>query len=303
MEKIMEFDFKSILTSFGVYKLSNITQIYSSAWSVGSDYVLKASDNQGMFDKSIRLSRLLLLEDIPVIEYIDTTEGKPYVFADDKYWCLMKRIKGTVFNPFVGEPKQNGVILGRTVAELHQALKRIEDEAVAPNADFHHEFISWILPELEKGGISFTDGLIDSLHTFFKLKYKSLPRQLIHRDMHTSNLLFENGKFSYLDFDLCQRNVRVFDLVYLGCSLLVENYNDEVRLKQWRELFSGILQGYSELIQLNSDEMNAIPSLFLFDEVLFTAFYLRIGQPETAKNCMVMTNWMYENIGKESVLG
>jgi hypothetical protein len=79
----------------------------------------------------------------------------------------MKRIKGTVFDPFIGEPKQNGIVLGKAVAKLHIALKNIDNEADAHEADFHNELTSWIIPELKKGGISFVNGVMDSLHTFF----------------------------------------------------------------------------------------------------------------------------------------
>ena len=239
----------------------------------------------------------MLAEGIPVIEYIDTTDGNLYVVADDKYWCLMKRINGTVFDPFIGDPKQNGINLGKAVAELHIALKNIENKADAHEVDFYNELTAWIIPELEKGGVSFADGVMDSLHTFFERVYKLLPRQLIHRDIHTSNLLFENGILSgYLDFDMSQKNVRIWDVVYLACSQLVENYRDEARLKMWREIFVGILHGYSKLLPLNEDEIKAMPAMFIFDEVLFTAFYSKIGEIETAKCCMEMTSWLHENI-------
>jgi len=237
------------------------------------------------------------LDGVPVIEYLDTANGEPYVFADNKYWCLMKRIKGSVFDPFIDNPKHNGIILGKAVAKLHIALKNIEDKVDIYDSDFHNEFITWIVPELEKAGISFSDGVIDNLQTFFERDYKSLPRQLIHRDIHTSNLLFDDGILTgYLDFDMCQTNVRVFDLVYLGCSQLVENYKDTARVKMWREMFAGILQGYNEVSPLCDEEVKAIPDLFIFDEVLFTAFYSKIGQTETAKSCVEMTNWQHENI-------
>ena len=293
----MDNNFENILSLFGICEPLEIKQIYKSAWSIGDDFVLKTSGNQVEFDKSIKLTRLLLSEGVPVIEYIDTTDGKPYVFADDKYWCLMKRINGIVFDPFIGDAKQNGIILGKAVAELHIALKNIENKIDAHEVDFHNELTSWIIPELEKGGISFEDGVMDSLHTFFERKYHSLPRQLIHRDIHTSNLLFENGVLTgYLDFDMSQKNVRIWDVVYLACSQLVENYRDEVRLKIWCEIFVGILHGYSELLPLNKDEIKAIPATFIFDEVLFAAFYSKIGEIETAKCCMEMTNWLHENI-------
>jgi len=293
----VDIDFGSILSHFEITMPLCVTQIYRSAWSIGADYILKSNVSQAEFDKSIKLSRLLRSEGIPAVEYTNTAYGKQYVFAIDKYWCLMKIIEGTVFDPFIGEPKQNGVILGKTVAELHKALKRIEKRIEVHDADFFNELSAWIIPELEKSEISFADGVMERLQAFFERSYKALPRQLIHRDMHTSNLLFKNGTLSgYLDFDLSQRNVRVWDIVYLGCSLLVENYKDEARLNKWCDIFAGILQGYEEIMQLSEEEINAIPALFVFDEVLFTAFYSKTGQPEAVKNCMDMTNWLHENL-------
>jgi len=290
-------DFENILLQFGVIDTSAITQVYKSAWNIGDEYVLKSNANLNELIKSIRLAELLFSENIPVIEYIGAINGEQYVFAEDKYWCLMKRIKGTVFDPFIGEPKSNGVILGRAVAALHKALKNIENKVELREADFCNELSSWILPEIEKNGLLFTDGMVESLQNFFEHDYKKLPRQPIHRDIHTSNLLFENNVLSgYLDFDLSQRNVRIWDMVYLGCSQLIENYTDKARLIIWRDIFSGILRGYNELLPLREEEIKAIPILFVFDEVLFTAYYLKIGQLETAKSCMEMVNWLYENI-------
>jgi Adenylate kinase and related kinases len=289
--------FNNILSCFAIPEPLSILQIYRSAWIVNDDFILKSNANKDEFDKSITLSRLLLSEGVPVIEYLDTTDGRPYVFDDEKYWCLMKRIKGIVFDPFVGEPKHNGSILGKTVAELHIALKNIENRLNIYEADFCKDLLSWIIPELIKGGISFTEGVMENLQVFLQHDYIDLPRQLIHRDIHTSNLLFENGILTgYLDFDMSQINARVFDIVYLGCSLLVENYKDESRLKIWQEIFAGIMQGYNELLSLSEDEIKAIPSLFVFIEVLFTAFYSKTGQLETAKSCVEMTNWMHENV-------
>ena len=286
---------KTILRRYGI-DAKNITKIYRSAWIIDDAYVLKTGDNKSTFDKSIALSRLLCSQGLPAIEYMNTTDGEPYVLTDGSYWCLMKRIRGTVFDPFIGDPKHNGIVLGKAVAALHDALKNIEDEVDAYDADFYDEYKTWILPELEKGGVTFADGVLDYLQAFLTQEYPSLPRQLIHRDIHTSNLLFEDGVLTgYLDFDMGQKNARIFDVVYLACSQLVENYWDTARLAIWCEIFAGIVQGYNELLPLSEKELKAIPALFVFDEVLFTAFYAKTGQPETAKSCVDMTNWLYEN--------
>ncbi|MDD4164451.1 MAG: phosphotransferase [Eubacteriales bacterium] len=292
----METKIENILSKFVVSIPSSITQIYRSAWDIDDTYVLKTNDDKSQLDKSIMLNQLLLSEGVPVIEFIYSTNGKPYVYLDGKYWCLMKKIKGYCFDPFVGELKNNGIMLGKAIAKLHIALKSIENKVEAYESDFSDELLSWIVPELEKHSVSFSDGVMDSIVTFLGRDYKALPRQLIHRDIHTSNLLYENGTFSFIDFDLSQRNVRIFDIVYLGCSQLVENYKDETRLKHWCEIFRGILHGYNELLPLSEEEINAIPFLFVFDEMLFTAFYLKTGQPEIAKSCEEMTNWLHKNI-------
>lgn len=67
-----------------------------------------------------------------------------------------------------------------------------------------------------KNNVFFNDGVMNDIVAFLRRDYKTLPRQLIHRDMHTSNLLYRNGMFSYIDFDMSQRNVRIFDIVYLA---------------------------------------------------------------------------------------
>jgi len=183
------------------------------------------------------------------------------------------------------------------VAGLHGAFKKIEDLVDTYDADFQNEFAKWILPELERAGLSFADGVMERVRGFLERDYHLLPRQLIHRDMHTGNLLFDNGALTgYLDFDLGQRNARVWDIVYLCCSLLAGNYREAERLGLWRGIYQGVLRGYEGLLPLNAAERLAIPALFLFDGILFTAFFSKTGQPETAKGCVEMADWLYENI-------
>ena len=287
---------EDVLHLYGVEKAVDIRQANTRSWVIDDAFVLKSNEKQAEFNKSILLNRLLLSEGVPVIEYLTTRSNEHYAFHDNKYWCLMKKIKGAHLDPFEGNAKGNGILLGRAVAKIHKALKSIEGKIEVWDNDFFTELSSWIVPELEKSGTSFDSALMERIYAFEPV-YRTLPRQIIHRDMHPGNLLFESGVFTgYLDFDLSQRNVRIFDIVYLGCGLLVDNYKDETRLRQWRDIFAGIIQGYAELSPLSADELDSIPVLFLFDEVLFTAFFFSIDQPVVAKSCIEMTKWLYENI-------
>ena len=284
-----------VLARFGVAGHVSVEQIYKSVWSVGGKYILKRNSNAAQLDKSVEISEYLISKGIPVAKYIRAADGGFYIKHQDFYYCLMTRIPGAHIDPFVGDCFQNGKTLGGVVAGLHLALSRFKPEFECYDADLIRELASWIMPELEAKHIAFHDGVLELCRAFEPL-YRSLPRQLIHRDMHTGNLLFENGRFAgYLDFDISQRNIRVFDICYLGSSLLVENYRDEERLCLWKKIFSGIWRGYDEVSPLNDDEKRAVPALYVLNEVIFTAFFSKTGQPELCASCVDMTNWTFHN--------
>ena len=65
--------------------------------------------------------------------------------------------------------------------------------------------------------------------------YEGLPKQLIHRDVHSGNFLFENNEFSgYIDFDLSQKNIRIIvrsifyqcgrNKMCIGCNQSISAY-------------------------------------------------------------------------------
>lgn len=71
--------------------------------------------------------------------------------------------------------------------------------------------------------------------------YNKLPVQLIHRDVHLDNFLFAKGKFAgYIDFDLSQRNIRIFDLCYFMLGLLSEEEILDITEEQWFEILKTI---------------------------------------------------------------
>ena len=288
---------ENVLAAFGIEPTAVVTPIYKSAWDVGQALVLKKSGNPAEFDRSIALSAQLLSKGLPVTQYRKTVDGRAYVVDDDACFCLMKRIAGQHMDPFSGDGRQNGILLGEAVAKLHRALSDVAMDELY-EAEFSQELDGWMMPALEENRLieAFDDGVLATCRQAAEA-CRALPRQIIHRDMHPGNLLFEDGRFSgYLDFDISQRNVRVFDVCYLGCSLLVGNYQDDARLGQWRAIFSGILNGYEAVQALSQDERDALPGLFVLDELLFTAFFARQGQAELAQSCVHMTNWLHQHI-------
>ena len=155
-------NYKGILAEFNIEPTAQVSQIYKRAWDINNSYILKKSENPSEFEKSIMLSELLSFSGLPVIEYINTKDGKPYFVSGDGCYCLMKKITGKRLDPFSGDCRNNGAMLGKSVAALHQALSAITIEQGIYESSFINELETWIMPELIKTQLigSFDDGVL-----------------------------------------------------------------------------------------------------------------------------------------------
>lgn len=299
----MNEELSEILTSFNIQKANYIEQIHRNIWSIDNTYILKRGTNHVQFGKNVTLSNMLAEKGIPVARYYKTIDGKSYYVGGNECYCLMGKISGQHMDPYLGNSKENGRILGNTVATLHIALKEIEGQIECCEANSIKELNDWIVEKIKIEKIDLRTDIIDDFFAFEPL-YSTLPRQLIHRDMHLGNLMFDNWNFvGYLDFDISQKNVRIFDICYLGAGMLMGNYQREDRFKLWREIFDGVVQGYEEICPLLENERMAIPMMFIIIELTFTAFFSRIGRVEVLQSCIDMVNWLYDNKDKIKVTG
>ena len=106
--------------------------------------------------------------------------------------------------------------------------------------------------------------------------YDRLPRQPIHRDVHFGNFLFWKGEFSgYIDFDLSQKNIRIFDLCYFLAGLLSEETEQPLTRTEWLASIKAAVTGYEETTALSPEEKASLPCTMECIEILFTAYYLR----------------------------
>lgn len=186
-------------------------------------------------------------------------------------------------------------MLGIVVANLHSALTKIGGNYDVYEDDCIKELDGWIMDEIRANNIEIPQEIIDYCYSF-KPICDTLPRQLIHRDVHLNNMIFDEMGFSgYLDFDISQKNIRLLDICYLGSSMLVENYKDSNRLSIWYDIFRGTLHGYEKVLKLTENEIAAIPYVFVFIEVLFSAFFSQTGQKDLSDSCVDMAIWGYNH--------
>ncbi|NLC68859.1 MAG: phosphotransferase [Clostridiaceae bacterium] len=117
-------------------------------------------------------------------------------------------------------------------------------------------------------GNSFFNNFTES---FGKL-YDKLPKQLIHRDPNPSNILFDGDAVSgFIDFDLSEINVRLWDACYCATGILSEA-SDEA-YEKWLDILGGILNGYDLEGKLAQEEKQAVYYVICSIQVICIAYF------------------------------
>jgi len=257
-----------------------------SVWDIGGEYILKRYINADAVSQGIRLSELLTPHKIPVPVFIPTKKGQ--LTSPDGLYCLMSKLPGK-YGDFFNEPGF-AIEMGRALARLHKALAVIEPEISCNDSDLLADWQLRIKPSL----YDVSDYVVQSVDNKFRDVYPKLPRQLIHRDVHAANVLFDGGRLTaWLDFDIGQRNVRIFDIAYFLSGLLIGNLNDLDKIERWRLIYFDLLKGYSEISPLTDDESEALPVLMIVIEFLFVWFWDKQGDQKQRGIARELGEWLY----------
>lgn len=263
-----------------------VHQIYSSAWSIGNNYVLKIYDNLASLTKNLIITKTLNEFGIPVAAPVLTKDGLEFIESSDKYYLMMKKLPGTHIKD-IYQSNYNKIAneIGKIVARLHSAFLNCEEKIDIADNSLLDEMNGWIHKTLEKNEYRFItkEDFKTSLAELSQC-YDKLPKQLIHRDIHLQNLLFENDTLSgYIDFDLSQKNTRVFDISYFLIGLLIDHEKNAEDVDAWYCIVSEFVKGYEETNTLLDIEKASIPCLMKNIELLFVAYFLSIGNEAFAK--------------------
>jgi Ser/Thr protein kinase RdoA (MazF antagonist) len=278
---IMKEKIEALLEAWGIKE--EIQQIYDTAWSVGDHYVMKTNHNLAGLRRNIEMMKILDECGIPVAKPILTLAGQDYIETNGEYYLLMNKLPGThILDIYQAEYINNAYETGRAVAKLHTAFLACEQKITFWNNNLVEEMTGWVDDTLKENQYRYITK-IDYEESLKELQacYDRLPRQLIHRDMHYGNLLFQNGTFSgYIDFDLSQKNVRIFDICYFLIGLLIDHDKKKDDVKQWYEIVANFMKGYEAINKLTNLEKDSIGCLMKNIELLFVAYF--IGEEDEA---------------------
>lgn len=279
MKEIIE----QILSLWGIEN-RQLSQIYPSAWEINHSYVIKIYDNEEQLKRNIKILAILSSCNIPVAEIVLTKTGEKYVKCENAYFFMSKKLPGNNITDI--KDKIMAHKMGSAIAQLHKAFLTCEKEIEFWDNSLLTEMNGWVKDVLinndwqtvTKEEYSTTVALLDNV-------YNSLPKQLIHRDVHFGNFLFYEGNLSgYIDFDLSQRNIRIFDICYFLTGLLAEETGDSFTKNEWFENMNAVIAGYESITNLSTKEKNAIPCVMECIEILFVAYFISIKDTKHAMN-------------------
>ena len=161
--------------------------------------------------------------------------------------------------------------------------------------------MEWAIPNVKKQNEQWNMGLSSSFFAEytddFGAVFDKLPKQLIHRDPNPSNILFSNGEVSgFIDFDLSERNLRLWDPCYCATGILSEWRGVENIYEKWIDIFYGIIRGYDSVSTLTQEEKDSIYNVICSIEMICAAYFESIDEyKELAKTNREMFAYVVEN--------
>ncbi len=289
-----------------------ITDIYyegsgnrnESAFYIGNDYVLKFSSNLGKIKSHISISKALENVGLYAAIPIETLDGKEYVADGELYFCMTKRLEGHQLN--VGRMYEDDYVtrarfVGEVIGQLSNALANVE--AVVNDANIYESVVKSAIPKL-KGQINVSEEIFRDYAEHFGEIFQTLPKQIIHRDPNPGNIILADDKWGFIDFELSEKNVRVFDPCYAATAILSESFEgaDERKLSKWIQIYKNIIYGYNDVVKLTEEEKKAIPYVILSNQLIALAWFAEKEKYhdlyETNKK---MTEWLVDVFNELSI--
>lgn len=262
-----------------------VKQIYDTVWQVGDRYVLKVYQDSEMLERNLNVLNILENMNIPVGGTIAAIDGKQYVTEDGAFYLLSKKLTGSNLVR-ICNIKELALQMGEIIANLHTAFKKCEDTSVFWNNHLLDEMNGWVKQNFEESNWNYIDKeSYENIVSKLTEVSGELPVQLIHRDIHFGNFLFDHGVFSgYIDFDLSQKNIRIFDICYFLLGLLVEKEKFGLTEEQWFEFIKYVFIGYESKLELSEIEKKSVPCVMECIELLFVSYFNSIDDRACAES-------------------
>ena len=184
----------------------------------------------------------------------------------------------------------DGRFVGEIIGQLHPALTRVED--CVTEADLLSTVRDWALPKA-KEALGLSEDFCRNYLTTFSGLYPQLPRQIIHRDPNPGNIICADDRWGFIDFELAERNARIYDPCYAATAVLSETFDGSN--EGWLNIYRDILWGYDSAVHLTDAERQAVPYVILANQFVCVAWFAEQEQDlELFETNRRMTKWLID---------
>ena len=272
--------------------------VSESVCYVGDNYIIKFSSNLREVETHISVSLSIESVGLSTATPIKTTAGEYVVTNDEMYFYVTKRLAGKTIKEstmYIEDYIPKARLIGKIIGQLNVALSKVD--VITNQANIFKSAKEWAIPVLvDKMDLPMS--FVKTYEKEFGQKYESLPQQIIHRDPNPGNFILCGNNWGVLDFDLSERNIRIFDPCYAATAILSENFeSDNIdKLKQWLTIYKNIMYGYDEVVKLLDDEWKAIPYVVITNQLISTAWFSeQENYRELYETNKKMVEWMLDN--------
>lgn len=277
------------------------------AWNIGDRYVLKTGTNIAGLRTHIAISESMRKRGIAAAYAIKTKNGQDFYQEDDHFYVLFNRIEGCYLTPeqrYEGDRKAIGEKYGKAIGELHKILEKQDHEVQVNDANLYNTVVNWAMPEtkriMDQWNCPLPNEFYDDYKKNFGKLYNKLPQHIIHRDPNPTNILFSGGEVSgFIDFEISEINVRIFDPCYCATGILSEAGQIADGYEKWPELLHGVIRGYDRMCSLSQEEKQATLYVIYSIQMIFIAWLNDFDKEKSlARENRKMLVWIWENADK-----
>lgn len=248
-------------------------RINESCRKAGDQYLLKAYTDLNKCRMQTELAKALKEQNLPAAIPLPNPQGEIIVQSDNLYFTLSQSIEGNALRAdqlLNGDIPENGKRIGEALSKLHHALDQMENCPITDRQDLLGALRGWALPRVRALGI-LDDAWLHDYEQAIAARFPHLPAGPIHRDPNPSNLILtKDQQIGFMDFDLAECNVRLFDPCYAATAVLSECFSEK---EKWPDLFQGIISGYHDAHPFLPQEIESAHFVALAIEMICIAAF------------------------------
>ena len=99
----------------------------------------------------------------------------------------------------------------------------------------------------------------------------------------------------FIDFELAERNARIYDLCYAATAVLSETFGADN--DKWLDILAEMVRGYDSVASLTEEERRAIPYVILANQFVCVAWFSEQDQyRDIYETNRKMTRWLMDKL-------